>query len=178
MRGLLSEFDIPDVLAPFGVKLEMNQTHLEFSVPTLGGVSVVFGVSEQAALSGSLYKCLWISRCSLCCAKSLRKFGILIQPWTCSFSTAHPNHAALPQCPEPLAETRPGGNAIRQFCLVWAGMRVGVHQAATTKILGESSAWNCPLALLRKAEHREGQILLKATFYRILLWEFSTFTVL
>lgn len=115
MRGLLSEFGFPAAFAPFGVKLEVNQAHQEFSVPMFGVVSVTFGVSEQAALSSSLYKCLWISRCcsqllrgaSLCCAPSLlqlqtQKIGNLhpaldMQLLSCSFSMAHPNQATLPK---------------------------------------------------------------------------------
>lgn len=114
VRVLLSEFHFPAVFPPFGVKLEVDQTHLEFSVPTIGVVSVTFGGSEQAALSSSLCKCLWISRC---CSQLPRRCQPVLNPippaaansenWefssslegiqllSCGFSMAHPNQAML-----------------------------------------------------------------------------------
>lgn len=129
---LLSEFDFPAAFDPFEVKLEVDRTHLEFSVPIFGVVSVTFGVSEQAALSSSLCKCLWISRC---CSQLLRRCQPVLCPissaaansenWESSSSLGHaapqlqlfhssskPGRAALPHCPKSTAERRTQRKAI------------------------------------------------------------------
>lgn len=104
------------------MKLEPNQTHLEFSVPT-------FGASEQAArLSCSLYKFLWISRSSAAqevpgcavsnpfCSCKLRESSSILGHTAPALQLFHdlskPGHAALPGCPKPMSETRTKRNHI------------------------------------------------------------------